>query len=315
MHSCFSSPIPDFIRSNLILSDTPNFYRNWMVTGINIIKRLRFAGENSYHFGQFMYDHVMYPASSEYTALGGHYAGQLRDCGVLLARMFEENDMALFSAFEMWAVSRLGLDCSDDDVAAGAETLGQVDKRGKRYVVFNRKAMLPNWIHPEVRTNYFEKIMNEVIDLYGKEPGWKGITLQVNEALGPCWAVKEGDPYFASYDDYTIALFERETGVKIPVEKRDPLRFSRRYDWLMKHADAKKSWTDWRCKKMTELYDWIKTRLKETRTGFEIRAVSSGYVRYGTPFDERGKTHCRPYMIIRARAALTLSILSRTTIP
>jgi len=38
------------------------------------------------------------------------------------------------------------------------------------------------------------------------------------------------------YGDYPVALFEKETGVKIPVETADPQRFSKRYQWLMANA-------------------------------------------------------------------------------
>ena len=37
------------------------FYRNWYTTTENMIKRLRFAGQNMYLMGHFMYDSTLYP--------------------------------------------------------------------------------------------------------------------------------------------------------------------------------------------------------------------------------------------------------------
>ncbi len=61
--------------------------------------------------------------------------------------------------------------------------------------------------------------------------------------------------------------FERETGVKIPVEANDPKRFTRRADWLL--DNAKKEWTDWRCEKSRNS-PLDPHRLKATRPELEL---------------------------------------------
>ena len=56
----------------------------------------------------------------------------------------------------------------------------------------------------------------------------------------------------SGYDDYTISLFEKETGIKIPVSYGAPDRFSERYGYLTKnHLDR---WVQWRCEKVKELF-------------------------------------------------------------
>ena len=50
------------------------------------------------------------------------------------------------------------------------------------------------------------------------------------------------------YEDYTIELFEKETGIKVPVAGDAADRFERRYRWLM--ANAYERWVDWRCEKI-----------------------------------------------------------------
>jgi len=269
MQSCLSSPLAPYMKRWTICGEIPNFYRIWLLTFINMVKRLRFAGENAYHMGQFMYDAPFFP--SEYSDVTpadySDHSGSLRDYGVLMAKIFEENNLGWFSSIEMCGIHRLKRVCTDYEVARGFPTLGQVNRMGRQETFLGRGTLYPIWYHPEVRKHY-EKLMNELIELYGKWKGWKGITLQVNEVLGPTHWSEYGEQFFASYDDYSISLFEKETGVRIPVDTRDPERFSKRYEWLMENA--KKEWAAWRCKKMDELYDWLRKRLQETRPDLKL---------------------------------------------
>ncbi len=283
MQSCFNSPLAPLIRGSLSHSERPNFYRSWLLTYMNMVKRMRFAGENSINYGQFMYDQVLYPSAyADHTAFESGYSGSLKDSGVLMAKLLEENGMGWFSSIEMMAHTRMKLTASDAEAARGAETFAAVGRDGRQYLW--RGNVYPNWLHPAAR-GHFETVINELIALYGKWPGWKGITLQVNEELGPCWVTFDGaDPYFASYDDYTISLFERETGIKIPVPADDLERFAKRYDWLM--ANARAEWTDWRCEKMTEIYDWVKNRLRETRPDLKLVLFTNGNSFINPPLDD-----------------------------
>ena len=268
MQSCFTSPIAPVIRKSLILSDTPNFYRNWMVTYINLVKRLRFAGENTYFMGQYMYISASYPSRYSYNVnFTGKYSGSLRDSGALMAKMFEENGLGFFSGLEMAGLAAVTATGTDDQIAQGQPTFSQVDKDGHQHIFLRRRYPYPNWIHPEVR-KHFETVIDELIALYGNQKGWQGIVLQANESLGPSWICRGGDPYFASYDDYTVSLFEKETGVRIPVKDADFRRFRKRYEWLL--ANARKEWTDWRCDKMSDIYEWVRDRLKSARDDLKL---------------------------------------------
>ncbi len=268
--SCFSSPIAGYIRSMRIATEQPNFYRNWMVAFVNMVKRLKFAGENAYFCGQFMYDKVLYPSVfSDETAFGWSHSGSLRDYGVLLAKMFEQNNLGFFSALQMGGANRIGFSCDDQALAAGHPTLVQVDRTGSQPVYLGGKSGFPNWLLPEGRA-YYQTVINELIALYGREPGWKGIAMHLYAGYGngQLWKTSADDPYFASYDDFTISLFEKETGVKIPVASSEPKRFTRRADWLL--ANAKAEWTGWRCEKFLEIHRWTRDRLKATRPDLEL---------------------------------------------
>ncbi len=55
------------------------------------------------------------------------------------------------------------------------------------------------------------------------------------------------------YDDFTVGLFEHETGIKIPIRPHAPRRFSQRYEYLMFHC--RDAWINWRCDK---IHDFIR---------------------------------------------------------
>lgn len=52
----------------------------------------------------------------------------------------------------------------------------------------------------------------------------------------------------SGYDDYTAGLFERETGIAVPVEPLDPERFRKRSEFLL--GEHRETWIRWRCEKI-----------------------------------------------------------------
>ena len=103
-----------------------------------------------------------------------------------------------------------------------------------------------NPLHPKVQQAILG-VVQEIVDMYGKYPAFKGISLNMWHATITWFAhLRSG------YDDYTIDLFEKETGIKIPVSRSAPYRFSKRYEYLTKnHLDT---WIKWRCEKVKELF-------------------------------------------------------------
>ncbi len=269
LQSCYQGPLASYFRF-IAYGNIPNFYRNWMVSYINLIKRMKFDGTNTHYLGQLMYTGTLHPGRWSFgTNLDFNQSGSLRNYGILMARMMHENNMGWFSCLEIMGLPCFVPDYSDEEVARGAKTIAQVCKDGKKrqaFTVNGQNVVVPNWIHPKVRQQY-ENYIDEQITLYGKEKGWKGVLLSINEVLGPAWFSLR-DPYLTSYDDYTIGLFEKETGVKIPVKKTDRNRFSKRYKWLM--DNAKPQWTKWRCDKMNGIYQWTAKRLKQARPDLKL---------------------------------------------
>ena len=145
---------------------------------------------------------------------------------------------------------------------------------------FDRGPMF-NPLHPTVQKAILG-IIQEIVDRYGQSPAFKGISLNMWHAT-ILWyfSLKSG------YDDYTVNLFEKETGIKIPVKSNDPERFSKRYDLLTKeHSDA---WIDWRCKKIKELFckmrDIVTTARPDLRLTITAWTEITIYGWFGVPHE------------------------------
>ncbi len=265
--SCFTGPAASYFKTHCMLANhSPYFYRNWMVAYRNMVRRMRFAGENAYFMGQAMYGNLLFPSRyANYSAYDyGQSPGQMRDSGVLMAKMFEENNLGWFSSLQLTRLPAIEKTCTDEAVAAGADTLGVITRDGRQVEGF--RGITPNWLRPECLEVY-QTMVNELLELYGREPGWRGIKLYLNEANGPAWATWE-DPLMSSYDDFTIALFEKQTGINIPVDRTDGKRFEKRYQWLAAHA--RPAWVRWRADKMSEIYAWTRDRLAQTRSDLNL---------------------------------------------
>ena len=106
-----------------------------------------------------------------------------------------------------------------------------------------------NPAHPVAR-RYFLAMAEDVARQYGKYPAFGGIRTR---QWSPCALGFDG--WFSSldtaYDDFTVNLFEQETGVRVPVKADDPKRLQLRHDWLL--ANARDKWVQWRCDKTMSL--------------------------------------------------------------
>jgi hypothetical protein len=51
----------------------------------------------------------------------------------------------------------------------------------------------------------------------------------------------------SGYNDYAIDGFTAATGIKVPVDRSDPMRGKKYAEWLL--ANAYEPWTEWRCRR------------------------------------------------------------------
>lgn len=122
-----------------------------------------------------------------------------------------------------------------------------------------------NPLHPTVQEALLG-LVQEVVDRYGRYPAFKGIDFWFN-ASTTLWFVS----LRSGYDDYTVGLFQKETGIVVPVDAKAPDRFSRRYAFLT--GEVKPKWVAWRCEKIADLFRRIRDVVVRSRPDLRVMFV------------------------------------------
>lgn len=133
---------------------------------------------------------------------------------------------------------------------------------GGSYTDTFRGAPIFNPLHPEVQrqlVEYFE----EISEKYGRKKAFKGVSINIWHGTFIWFCSLQ-----VGYDDYTVNLFTKETGIQIPCEPTDPDRFRKRYDFLI-HRN-RKLWIDWRCKKIHELILKLRDALRTYNSSLDL---------------------------------------------
>lgn len=122
-----------------------------------------------------------------------------------------------------------------------------------------------NPAHP-LNQEWYIAMLREFVEQYHDLPAFRGIALRVMDWANP------GLINFHSldwgYDDFTVDLFENETGIKVPGTAGDETRFATRADWLIKNK--KDEWIQWRCDKVTDLYRRIVEMVRKIDPELEV---------------------------------------------
>ncbi len=133
---------------------------------------------------------------------------------------------------------------------------------GERTGPANHMGAIFNPLHPVVQEAIL-RFAREIGERYGKYPAFKGISLNMFSSC-MCWF----GSIHLGYDDYSIRLFEEETGIHVPVDAKAPDRFSRRYQHLT--YACRPAWVGWRCRKIRQLFGKIREALAEGRADLRV---------------------------------------------
>ena len=248
------------------------YYKAWYDTIANLIRYLRFRGQNTYFAGIYMYHGGWFPSARFQgdPATGADTYGEGWKGGAieLMAKMFEANGLNLVLGVEFFGSRGIrDLDVvSDAEVRNGKGTVRMVTKDGRQangYGVYN-------FLLPAVRDEMLA-LAGEIADKYGSYPGVKGVTWLQMPLFTPTTGKQKWSQKYSGletgYGDSTVLLFERETGITLP-EFNGPERFHSRYDWLLKNASE--DWVNWRSKKVYELDRKITDTLQAERPDWKI---------------------------------------------
>jgi len=122
-----------------------------------------------------------------------------------------------------------------------------------------------NPLHPVVQEAILG-FVREIADRYAKYPAFRGISFNMFASSMPWFG-----SIHSGYDDHSIRLFERETGISVPVDPKAPDRFSRRYEFLT--YVCRPAWVDWRCRKIRALFGEIRRTLAAVRRDLRVTAT------------------------------------------
>jgi len=253
------------------LHERPDFYADWYSACTNFTRHLRYHGHNFYIAGQHMYGGTNFPSrfNDNDNGSGGMAIHCQHDWGGILASVLGENGCGFVSSLEFVNNSVIiarGTP-SPAQLAAGIPTLVAVSEQGRAFPYGSGiylPSPLPSYAHPEVQELLLAEV-DELISLYQEYPAWKGIHFLLNSLCGPSYGELGQDPLKMGYEDVAIERFERESGIKIPVGRKDPYRFKKRYLWIQEHPQVLDAWVRWRCEVLLEIFRKIRDRLRAAR--------------------------------------------------
>ena len=119
-----------------------------------------------------------------------------------------------------------------------------------------------NIAHPAIRA-YCSRLVDSLIAEGVKHRSFKGVGLHLKYS-GFAWfgSLKGG------YNDYCIEAFEKWSGIKVPVDRRDPARGRLYAEWLLSNARGK--WIRWRCKVCTDFWIEMANKLAKARSDLKL---------------------------------------------
>lgn len=120
-------------------------------------------------------------------------------------------------------------------------------------------------LHPLVEKTIFD-VTDDILRQYGNHPSFVGLSLWF-------WPISAQWFYNLDwgYSDRDIAMFEKETGVKVPGAPPDPQRFLKRYTFLVREDQAmREKWLNWRCRKVQQLLMGIYRRVQSVNPSLRL---------------------------------------------
>jgi len=116
--------------------------------------------------------------------------------------------------------------------------------------------------HPDVQREFL-RVFDAIVADGAGHSSFAGICLHLTSINCLWWGGIE-----SGYNDYCIDAFTRATGVKVPVDRSDPMRGKAYAEWLK--ANVYDKWVQWRCDVLADFYEKLAKRLAETRPDLKL---------------------------------------------
>ncbi|MFA6293541.1 MAG: hypothetical protein WC637_17275, partial [Victivallales bacterium] len=99
------------------------------------------------------------------------------------------------------------------------------------------------------------------MDSIGDSPAFAGVSTRMMTWVWMSWNALPSLNW--GYGDWTVGEFTRETGIKVPGDKNDPLRFEKRFDFLTS-KDMLPKWQKWRADRIMAFQLKIRDTLRKS---------------------------------------------------
>ena len=121
-----------------------------------------------------------------------------------------------------------------------------------------------NPIHPKVQ-QWVTDLITELANRYKDSSAFSGLAIRLMSWSFSSWQAFPSIHW--GYEDYTINLFVKETGIQIPASTGTD-RFKQRYEWLTKNHYNE--WVNWRCNKIKNFYVKLSNILQTARPDLKL---------------------------------------------
>ncbi len=229
-----------------------------------------FSGYNMMHPAVVAYSNVLYPSRE---LQGQSHVAEVNEMRILAlyAEKYGNAFIPHVTVKENAYIARM-LGVHVDTVVTNGQNvtvLSYETPEAKDLVCVNRKGMhgiswtsyIFNALHPKVQEKFIN-IIGETADRLKGVKSFTGLCVRVpiSWQFNGMMGLNYGD---MDYGDWTIATFERETGIKVPGEADDPARYETRYQFLM--GPQKEAWLNWRARKMHDYFKRILARIQSVK--------------------------------------------------
>ncbi len=250
---------------------------------------LRFSGQNMHVMGCYQYDDMNTCPHWNTGSSRLHY-----NCRDIAARVFQSNDIEFYASVEYTNKFRR--------MAKRQTKVHGFYKEEEKDIFFvNKQGEIPpstmgfmrgclNFMKPEIRKDMLE-LAAELAGEFKDLPNFRGInwTAYFGGEWQPSFRGPGSDPLDLGYGDFTTGLFEKETGIKIPVPKDAPDRFMKRYKFLTSPA-MKERWMAWRSGKIFEFFEQLYNTVISVNPKLDCIAGAYLNVQHITEWKKSGRT-------------------------
>ncbi len=300
----FASESPLENAPTIALNAHRNGWYHWYRIYERKINLLRFQGFNMSIEGLYQYYEPSFPQKR-----GPWVSNDAIDLPFLAIKMNARNGIKTYLDIEYSFDPAMKVDSiempSDRRMWNGEPTIQAVDRQGRQLArgIWGNA----NFLHPTSK-KYFNGLVKEIYNRYQAAGPVEGMHIATFGWLTPGFAPGGYGAYTdvasqeTGYDDYTLTLFEKETGIKLGLGITDPKRFQKRYDLL--NGPHRARWRQWRFEKVRQTYSGVSD---------SIRASARKWKLLVEPSQDANFVHKNPFASLestpeqRARAFATLT--------